>query len=196
MQAEVHPFLTPEEYLALERQAGTKSEYYAGVIVAMAGASYSHNLIAANVVAALHSQLRGRMCSVFPGDMRVKVGATGLYTYPDVVVVCGQPRFDDKYLDTLLNPVLIVEILSKTTSGYDRGEKFEHYRKIESFVEYLLISQERCYIEHFVRQLGNQWLLSESERLQDVVELASIACNLALADVYEKVDISELRMLK
>lgn len=196
MQADVQPFVTPEEYLALERQAEAKNEYCAGEISAMAGASQRHNLIAANVVASLHAQLRGRPCSVFPGDMRVKVSATGLYTYPDVTVVCDQARFDDQHQDTLLDPVLIVEILSKTTSGYDRGEKFEQYRKIGSFVEYLLISQERCYIEHFVRQSGNQWLLSESDQLQDVIELSSVACSLALADVYEKVDISELRLLK
>lgn len=196
MHAEVQPFITPEEYLALERLAESKSEYYAGAIFAMAGASRRHNLIAANVVASLHAQLRKRQCDVFPSDMRVKVSVTGMYTYPDVAVVCGQPRFDDQVQDTLLNPTLIVEVLSKTTAGYDHGEKFEHYRKLESFEEYLLISQERCYIEHFVRQADNRWLLSEYEQLQDAIELPSIGCHLALTDVYEKVDISEVRLLR
>lgn len=196
MPAEVQPLVTPEEYLALERQADSKSEYYAGAIFAMAGASRRHNLIVGNVFASLHGQLRKRPCSVFPSDMRVKVSATGLYTYPDVSVVCGQPRFDDQYQDTLLNPTLIVEVLSKTTAGYDHGEKFEHYRKLELFEEYLLISQERCYIEHFVRQTDNRWLLSEYEQLQDVIELPTIACCLALADVYEKIEISEVRLLR
>lgn len=188
--------LTPEEYLALERQAETKSEYCAGSIFAMAGANRRHNLIAINVVASLHAQLRKRPCNVFPSDMRVKVSATGMYAYPDVSVVCGQPRFDDQFQDTLLNPILIVEVLSKTTTGYDYGEKFEHYRKLESFEEYLLISQERCYIEHFVRQADKRWFLSEYEQLQDVIELPSIGCLLALTDVYEKVDISEARLLR
>lgn len=196
MQAEVQPYLTPEEYLALERQAETKSEFYAGRIFAMAGASRRHNLIAGNVLASLHGQLRQRPCSVFSSDMRVKVSATGLYTYPDVAVVCGQARFDDQNQDTLLNPVVIVEVLSKTTAGYDHGEKFEHYRKLDSFTDYLLISQERCYIEHFVRQANNRWLLSEYEQMQDIIEMSSLDCRLNLGDVYEKVDISEVRLLR
>lgn len=196
MSAQPEHLFTPDEYLALEREAQTRSEYYAGEIFAMAGASQRHNLIAGNVFARLHTQLRQRQCTVYPSDMRLKVSATGLYTYPDVTVVCGPARFDDQHRDTLLNPTLIVEVLSRATAGYDRGETFEQYRKLESFAEYLLISQERCYIEHFLRQAGNQWLLSESERLLDVIELTSIGCSLTLADVYEKVEISEALVLR
>src|SRR5205085_5334550 len=121
-------YYTPEEYLILERQAEYKSEYFNGEIFAMTGASRRHNLVAANVLASLHGQLRKRPCEVYSSDMRVKVSPTGLYTYPDVVVVCNDPLFDDKQKDTLLNPTVLIEVLSKSTASYDRGEKFEHYR--------------------------------------------------------------------
>lgn len=120
--------------------------------------------------------------------MRVKIPAMGLYTYPDVVVVCGKPQFEDEENDTLLNPTVIVEVLSKSTENYDRGRKFENYRRLESLTEYLLIAQDRPYIEHYMRQADNQWLLSETKELQDVIELPTIECKLALADVYDKVD--------
>jgi Uma2 family endonuclease len=180
---------TPEEYLALERKAEYKSEYFAGEIFAMSGASERHNLIVANVVAALHTQFRNRPCKVYPGDMRVKVNTTGLYTYPDVVALCGEAQFDDEQRDTLLNPTVIVEVLSPSTEAYDRGDKFGHYRKLASLAEYVLISQEKSHIEHYLRQPDNQWLLSEASDLQDVMQLPSIGCVLLLAEVYDKVEI-------
>ncbi len=180
---------TPEEYLALERQAQCKSEYYAGEIFAMAGASRWHNLIVANVVGELRAQLKGRPCTTYPSDMRVKVSATGLYTYPDVIVVCGEAEFEDNQQDTLLNPTLIVEVLSDSTEAYDRGGKFAHYRKLPSLMEYVLIAQTKPHIEHYVRQPDNRWLLSEADSLSDTVHLPSIDCRLALAEVYDKVDI-------
>src|SRR5262249_39888199 len=118
---------TPEEYLALERAAERRSEYYAGEIFAMGGASRKHIVIVANISGQLWSQLKGRPCRVYPNDMRVKVSPTGLYTYPDVAVVCGLDQFDDDHQDTLLNPTVIIEVLSKSTEAYDRGKKFEHY---------------------------------------------------------------------
>jgi Uma2 family endonuclease len=132
--------LTPEEYLARERQVDTKSEFYDGELFAKAGASRSHNLIVGNVTGELRAQLRGRPCEVYPADMRVKVSETGLYAYPDVVVVCGEPRFEDEHLDTLLNPTVIVDVLSPSTEAYDRGEKFAQYRKLASLREYVLIA--------------------------------------------------------
>src|SRR5215475_3215142 len=180
---------TPEEYLALERQAQYKSEYYAGEIFAMAGASRWHNLIVANVVGELRSQLKGRPCTTYPSDMRVKVSPTGLYTYPDVTVVCGEAQFEDNQQDTLLNPTLIVEVLSESTEAYDRGGKFAHYRKLTSLMEYVLITQTKPDIEHYVRQPDNRWLLAEADSLHDTLYLPSIACHLALAEVYDKVDI-------
>src|SRR5215475_2138813 len=143
MCSQVRQRYTPEEYLALERQARCKSGYYAGEILPMAGASRWHNLIVANIVGELSLQLKGRFCTTYPSDMRVKVSATGLYTYPDVTVICGEPRFEDNQQDTLLNPTLIVEVLSESTEAYDRGGKFAHYRKLPSLMEYVLITQTK-----------------------------------------------------
>ena len=188
MSANPQTYVTPVEYLTGERKREFKSEYWNGEVYAMAGASERHNLITANVVIELGTQLRRRSCKIYPSDMRVKIPAMGLYTYPDVVVVCGKPQFEDEENDTLLNPTVIVEVLSKSTENYDRGRKFENYRRLESLTEYLLIAQYRPYIEHYMRQADNQWLLSETKELQDVIELPTIECKLALADVYDKVD--------
>ena len=189
MSFELKPRFTPEEYLALERKAERKSEYFNGEIFAMSGASPQHVLIVTNVVAELRGQLKTRPCTVYSTDLRLKVSAAGLYTYPDVIVVCGEPQFDDDHKDTLLNPTLIVEVLSESTKDYDRGGKFEQYRMIESFVEYVLIAQDKPHVEHFVRQADNRWLLSETNRMKDTIELTSIACNLILTEVYDKVEL-------
>lgn len=189
MSSQPKTYLTPEEYLAIERKANYKSEYLNGEMFAMAGASERHVLIVTNVVAELRGQLRRRPCTVYSTDLRVRVSPTGLYTYPDVVVVCGQPQFADDQRDILLNPTLIVEVLSESTEGYDRGEKFEHYRTLASFSEYVLIAQDRYHVEHFVRQPDNQWLLSETNRSEDTIHLSSIDCDLTLAEVYDKVEI-------
>jgi Uma2 family endonuclease len=188
MSSQPKTYITPEEYLTIERKAEYKSEYYNGEMFAMAGASEQHVLIVTNVVAELRGQLRGRPCTVYSTDLRVRVSPTGLYTYPDVVVVCGQPQFADEQRDMLLNPTLIVEVLSDSTKDYDRGGKFEHYRSFASFREYVLIAQDRCHVEHFVRQSDNRWLLSETNRLEDTIHLSSINCNLALTEVYAKVE--------
>ena len=181
---------TPEEYLAMERSAEHKSEYFAGEIFAMGGGSERHNLIAGNVFSLLHAQLRNRPCKVYSSDMRVKVSATGLYTYPDVVALCGEAQFDDEQKDALLSPTVIIEVLSASTEGYDRGEKFEHYRKLESLREYVLISQEKPHVERYLRQPDNHWLLSDTSSLQDTVQISSINCSLALAEIYDKVEMS------
>lgn len=191
MSSQVKVYYTPEEYLALERQAEHKSEYFDGEIFAMTGASRRHNLVAANVLAALHRQLRKRPCEIYSSDMRVKVSPTGLYTYPDVVIVCGEPFFDDKQKDTLLNPTVLVEVLSKSTASYDRGEKFEHYRKLDSLAEYLVIAQNKYHVEHYIRQPDNRWLLSETDDRQQTIHLSSIECDLALADIYDKVEVDK-----
>src|SRR5919108_290049 len=180
---------TPEEYLALERAARHKSEYVNGRIYALAGASRAHNLIAGNVFAELRAQLRGRPCEAYINDMRVKVSQTGLYTYPDVAALCGEPQFEDAHLDTLLNPTVIVEVLSESTEGYDRGEKFAHYRRLESLREYVLIAQDKVRIERYVRD-GERWVLTEIDSLDDTLALASIGCELRLREVYERVDLS------
>ena len=179
-----------EEYLALERAAERKSEYRAGKIVAMAGASEAHSIITAHILRLLDTQFEGRPCRVYPSDLRVKVSETGLYTYPDVVIVCGEQQFDDEHRDTLLNPTLIVEVLSPSTEAYDRGEKFDHYSQLESLQEYVMIAQDRPRVERYVRQPGGQdWLLTMVRHAQGSISLPSIGCELSLAEVYDKVDL-------
>lgn len=187
MEARAMPRLTPEEYLVIERQADTKSEYLNGEMFAMSGASRWHNLVTTNLAGELRAQLKGRACEVYSSDQRVHIPATRLYTYPDVVVVCGEPRFEDALLDTLLNPKLVIEVLSPTTEAYDRGEKFEHYQSIESLLEYLLVDPARPRVEHYLRQDGNHWFLTVLESLDATLPLTSIQCKLPLAEIYDKV---------
>jgi Uma2 family endonuclease len=180
---------SPEEYLTLERKSESRSEYVNGHVFAMSGESREHNLIAGNVFAAIHSQFRGRDCEAYMGDMRVKVRYTGMYTYPDVVAVCDGPQFEDNHVDTLTNPTVIIEVLSPSTEAYDRGEKFAHYRRLESLHDYVLIAQDRVLIEHFARHgdTGDQWVLTEISDLDGTLQLASIGCVLSLREVYDRV---------
>lgn len=189
-------FITVEEYLASERAAEYKSEYLNGEIFAMAGASRPHNLITGNIYAKLHAQLELRSCNVYPSDMRLKVSGTGLYTYPGVMVVCGEEQFDHEQEDTLLNPILLVEVLSKSTERHVRGDKFEHYSKLASLQEYLLVAQSRPRLELLTKQSVGRWLLAEYESLDDVIKLTSINCDLALKDVYLKVNFPEAEAAK
>ncbi|MCP5159098.1 MAG: Uma2 family endonuclease [Gammaproteobacteria bacterium] len=191
MPLQPKPHLTPEDYLTLERSADFKSEYFDGEIFAMTGASEPHNLIVINAGSEIRQQLKKRPCKLYANDMRVKVSPTGLYTYPDLVVVCGKAEFDDTHLDTLLNPTLIIEVLSDSTEAYDRGRKFEHYRKLESLVEYVLIAQHRPHVESYQRQSDRQWLLTESHGLENKLSLRSIDCELALAEIYDKVEFQD-----
>ena len=182
-------FLTPEQYLAIEREAEYKSEYFQGEMLAMSISDWVHNQLVVNLVAGFHNQLRSRPCNVYPSQMRVLVRATGLYTYPDVVVVCGERRFVDERRDILLNPSLLVEVLSPSTEAFDRGRKFEHYQSIESLGEYLLVASDRAHIDQYTRRPDGRWLLTSADRLEDSLDLESIGCRLALADLYEKVDL-------
>lgn len=188
MASQPKTFYTPEEYLALERSCETKHEYYNGEIFAMGGASKQHVLIVTNLVGELHSKLKEGRCTVYSADLRVQVAPTGLYTYPDVIVLCDAPRFSDEQKDTLLNPALIIEVLSESTKDYDRGGKFEQYRTIESFVEYLLIAQDRPHVEHHTRQPDGSWILFETNSLEDTIQLKSVPCSLRIADIYAKID--------
>ncbi|ETW97561.1 MAG: hypothetical protein ETSY1_22160 [Candidatus Entotheonella factor] len=182
------PKITSEAYLAFERaQRDAKHEFLDGEIIAMAGASRQHVRIVANLVASLITQMRWRPCDTYSSDMRVKIPATGLYTYPDVIALCHEPRFEDDTLDTLLNPSVIIEVLSPSTESYDRGIKFTHYRSIEELQLYILVAQDKPQIEIFRRQVNGDWLLSVVEGLEARVSLDAIGCDLALADVYERV---------
>ena len=178
---------TSEEYLKLERAAEVRHEYLDGEIFEMAGANRRHNILSSNIIRLLGNQLLERECSVYSSDMRIKISPMGNYTYPDVVAVCGQEIFEDETEDNLLNPMLIVEVLSKSTEAYDRGAKFEAYQTIESFREYVLITQEPFRVEQFVRKEENVWTYFEFRRPDEIVKLNSIDCNLALRDIYHKI---------
>ena len=179
---------SPKEYLDLERASEHKSEFLNGEIFAMGGASARHALIVVNTSGELRNLLRDRPCTVYSTDLRVRASYEGLYSYPDVIVVCGEPKFIDDTFDTLTNPVLIVEVLSPTTKNYDRGEKFEQYRKIADLREYLLVAQDQPHVEHYVKQPDGTWLFSEVENRDSTVYLPSLDCSLSLAEVYAKVD--------
>lgn len=187
MSAQPQYILTPSMYLAWEREQALRHEYINGEVFAMTGASRKHNLICVNIAAALHTQLRGRPCEVYNNDMRVKINTAGAYTYPDIVVVCDHVMFEDDDVDTLLNPVILIEILSASTERYDRGAKFGYYRSLPSVQEYLLVSQDTYRIEHYVRQNITQWLFTDYRDLNSLVPLIAIKCELPLQIVYERI---------
>lgn len=179
--------MTVDEYLAFERASPERHEFLAGEVRLRKSGNRTHCLIAGNVGATLHGQLRGRSCEVFLSDLRVRAELADLLTYADIAVVCGEPHFLDAELDTLTNPTLLVEVLSPSTADYDRGGKFAHYRTLPSLTEYLVIEQEKVLVEHHVKQPDGSWLLTEVRALEATLELPSIGCRLALADIYERV---------
>jgi Uma2 family endonuclease len=178
------PLLSEAEYLEMEREAETKSEFFRGEIFAMAGASRRHNLIVANLIVELGSRLRGGSCRVYPGDMRLKVTETGLIAYPDAMVACDPERFADEREDVLLNPTVIVEVLSDSTERYDRGDKFRHYRTLDSLREYLLVSQKVRYVERFFRNAAGHWELRTVSEPEASIRIEAIGCEIPLAGVY------------
>lgn len=191
MSSVMKTFLTPQEYLARERKAEFKSEYYRGEMYAMAGARFEHTRIKDNTARHAGNQLDNGPCQVLTSDMRVKVDATGLYTYPDIIVVCDEPKFEDEMFDTLLNPRVLVEILSESTEKYDRGAKFGMYRQIQSLQEFVLIASDRPLVERFVRQPDNSWLLTEYRDLTQAFPFSTIPVRIALADIYRGVEFPE-----
>jgi Uma2 family endonuclease len=182
------PRYTPEEYLARERHAPTKSEFYRGEIFATAGATREYILIVGNLSHVLNQQLRDRPCEGYSADMRVKVSATGLYTYPDLTVVCGEPRFEDDQFDILLNPTVLIEVLSDSTEAYDRGTKASQYRQLPSLRELVLVAQDRPHLERHQRQSDGRWVLADSRSLADTMPLDSIEVELPLAEIYRRID--------
>lgn len=177
---------TAEEYLTLERNSPYKSEFHDGQIYAMTGASRKHNLITVNIARELSIQLKKRPCETYGNDMRVKAADARSYYYPDIAVACGTPQFEDAQVDTLLNPTLLIEVLSPSTEAYDRGGKFAHYRKIPTLREYLLVTQDQPTIERYMRQ-DDVWILSEAIGFEASMPLESIDCVLSLREVYDKV---------
>ena len=186
--AAAYAYLTQEEYLAFEREADIKHEYCNGQLYAMSGASRAHNLISLNIAGELRAQLKGRTCEVYMSEMRVLVDAARSYRYPDVVVACDAPRFQDDIFDTLLNPTVIVEVLSLSTEARDRGEKFAEYAQLVSLRDYVLVAQKAVHVEHYLRQ-GTRWVSRECRDLDAVLQLVSINCALSLRDIYEKVKV-------
>ncbi len=182
-------FISETEYLKMESVSPVKHEYFDGEILQMAGASYEHNLATGNIFASLHSQLRRGNCSAVQNDMRLFVETAALYTYPDVMIVCGKPEIKKyKGLDSLLNPVLIVEVLSPSTADYDKGAKFDHYRTIESLREYVLVWQDKKRVARYTKQPDESWILRDFIGEEAEVALSSIDCRLSMEDIYDKVD--------
>ena len=187
--------LTPEEYITLERKAipdaeTVRSEYVDGRVIGMSGSNLAHNLITGNIAAELHAQLRSGECEVLMNEMRVGIPSAKCYFYPDVVVVCEEPRFEDDVFDTLLNPIVIVEVLSPTTEAYDRGEKFSHYRQLESLQEYIVVSQDKVNVDRYLRK-QDEWGITFFQELTQQVPLTSIECELPLQEIYERVTFPE-----
>jgi Uma2 family endonuclease len=177
---------TPEEYLAWERLQPEKHEFFGGEVFDMEGATFEHNQLVINVAAELRAALRHKPCRVCASDLRVKIPATGLYTYPDASVVCGRPVFEDDKLDTLLNPLVLVEVLSDSTKDYDRGTKFTSYRTITSFRDYVLISTDKVLVEYHTRKDDGSWVLREF-RAGERFTIESLGCELAMDEIYLKV---------
>lgn len=188
MSAAPKRLLSHLEYLARERVAEFRSEYYRGEMFAMAGGTPRHSLIKTNLMRELSIALKGRPCTAYDSDLRIRVSASGLYTYPDASVICGELQFDDERRDTVLNPTVLVEVLSDRSEAYDRGEKFDHYRKLASLKEYLLIAQNSPRLQRFSRNPDDTWTPQVVAGLDQSIELPSIGVTLSLAEVYDKVD--------
>lgn len=184
--------ISAAEYLQIDRAAEVRSDFYRGEMFAMAGASKSHNRIVRNLLVALETQFRQnlRRCEAFASDLRVEVDAENHYSFPDIVAVCGEPKFLDDQEDTLLNPILIIEVLSDSTEGYDRGLKFETYWKLASVQEYVLISQHRPLVQRFARQADDSWNLTNLEQLTDIAQFSSVDATVPLAEIYLDVELA------
>jgi len=190
MASEPHQRLSIQEYLALERDSEIRHEYFDGEMFAMAHPTRRHSLIAGNLFGQIWTQFRGRRCEVHKETMRVWT-PSGLFAYPDVVAACSKPSFDDAKFNTLLNPALIIEVLSPSTEDYDRITKWAHYRSIPSLLEYVLVSQDRVYVEQIRKQENGGWIRSDLDDLGQALELRSIACRLSLSEIYERVSDEE-----
>lgn len=191
MASVTKPLLTPEQYLERERLAEYRSEYLNGEIFAMAGGSEAHILISTNLLRELSTQLKGRPCKTYTSDMKVEVASSGLFTYPDVTVVCGPAQFRDKRRDVVQNPRVIVEVLSPSTEAYDRGAKFAQYRRIESLTDYFMVGSVEPRVEHYRRQEDGAWLLLEVFGLEGSVPIDSIGCDLLMREIFDRVEFEQ-----
>jgi len=188
MQQAQKKYLTHQEYFELEEVAENKSQYYQGEIFDMAGASINHNRIAGNIYTSLNQALNKKNCEAFINEMRIWISLKDLFTYPDVMVICGKPEFYPDRDDTIINPLIIFEVLSKSTGDYDRGEKFEFYRSIPSFQEYVLLDQYKIHVEHFFIDDNKRWTLIEHNNSNDVLELTKIDFKISIEEIYARVE--------
>jgi len=184
------PVFTSGDYLSLERQSEIRHEYLDGFVYAMAGESPAHSTICFNLSVVIGTQLRGTPCRGFSPNMKVRAGEAGLYSYPDLAVACGEPVFEDEHGDVLLNPTVVFEVFSRSTEAYDRGEKFERYKRVETLRDYVLVSQDQPRLERFSRQPDGTWSKSEVSGLDSALALDSINCRIPLAEVYERITFS------
>ena len=182
-----NPFIMPGEYLEAERKAEGRSEYLDGQVYAMSGASPEHNRITNNIWRRLDDQLGEGPCQVFTIDLKVRVAASGPYFYPDLVVICGEPRVADEHRDVLLDAKVVIEVLSPSTESFDRGRKFREYSRHQAISEYLLVSQDEMRVDHYVRQPNGHWDFTSICDADGVVELPTIGARLKLADIYSRV---------
>jgi Uma2 family endonuclease len=194
MSAAPKPKLTAREYLEIERRAKIKSEFYKGEMFAMAGSSREHNRIKENLIIELGSRLKGGPCQTLSSDQRTMVDVTGLYTYPDIVILCGPGSYDPADRDTLTNPTAIIEVLSPSTEKYDRGLKFRNYQQIPSLVEYVLVAQDEPLCDRFVRQADGSWALVSFVELTATMAFTSTPVKIPLTEVYAGVTFPESKL--
>ena len=183
---------TPEEYAMLEEKAAYKSQYVGGEIFAMAGVQPWHDAVVQNLTGMFYVRFRGRPCRSFSADMKIRAKAGDLWTYADLSALCGAPMFDTSAKpQSLLNPQVIFEILSPSTEDFDRGDKFERYKRIESLTDYVLVASEKMRVEHYIRQDGGGWLYREHHEGADLLKLTCVEAELPLAEIYERVTFPE-----
>ncbi|HEX9960249.1 MAG TPA: Uma2 family endonuclease [Pyrinomonadaceae bacterium] len=183
---------TPEEYLAMERASVARHEFFDGVIYSMAGESLAHSQICVNLAGEVRTKLKGRNCQALSPNMKVRAESKGMFAYPDLTIVCGEPRFHDKQRDVLLNPKVIFEVLSPSTGRYDQTKKFFRYRKeLPSLTDYVLIYQDAPFIEHHEKQSDGRWTHNAADGIDDVLRIDSIEIELSLREIYDRVEFAE-----
>jgi Uma2 family endonuclease len=191
-KVKIEKLLTPEEYLAFERESEIRHEYLDGKVFAMAGESLSHSRICVNLAGELRAKLKGKPCEPLSPNMKVRTSTASLFSYPDVTVVCGEPIFHDLKKDVLINPLVIIEVLSPSTANYDRTRKFQRYRMgNETLTDYVLVTQEFAFVEHYVKQNDGNWVYASYGDVNLEVSIDSIGCILSLREIYDRVELNE-----
>jgi Uma2 family endonuclease len=181
----------PEEYLTFEREADTRHEFLDGEIYQMAGESLSHSRVCMNLAREVGNRLKGKPCEALSPNMKVRTSSSSLFAYPDLTIVCGEPLFHDTKKDVLVNPQVIFEVLSPSTENYDRTTKFQRYRMgNESLTDYVLVSQDKIFVEHFTKQSGGDWLYRSYGEIGDVLEIETIECDLHVREIYDRIELT------